>query len=421
MTERQNERSSGPRGRRRRRGGGYIHIRRGVVPLLAVPVLGLAALLAVVGSRAFDRGRRPAESPVRQVKSAAGPWGDLAWTPPVIEAPDALVPGDFSTIQMPVWRFRGHTAESLGGLLRSAGVDRELVEPALAAAAPDPEAGGVLVRPSRELVLALSPQARATIYGVLAQDERNPEQAHPYWFPSDSVEQWFAQSGLSDQTLARFKRMLYPRGSLTLFSDAAVLMLSLASREEKIALARTLSRTPTVFVKLRIGKDTDTDKLVEYWGQGGRRNDVEPLFELVHRIGADEDLDVIHLLPPFARRRVYTYPSQAVADQQHCYWTALNFWNDQPEDRFSDLQYVGRAIGEGYVRVFGERRLGDLMVVMNRAGQAIHACVFVADDVVFTKNGPGTYCPWTLMRLTDVQALYGHEGEPEVQTYRPRS
>jgi hypothetical protein len=47
--------------------------------------------------------------------------------------------------------------------------------------------------------------------------------------------------------------------------------------------------------------------------------------------------------------------------------------------------------------------------LMKSETEAVHACVYLADDIVFTKNGPGLVQPWTLTALKDVQAFYAQD------------
>jgi hypothetical protein len=58
-------------------------------------------------------------------------------------------------------------------------------------------------------------------------------------------------------------------------------------------------------------------------------------------------------------------------------------------------------------------------------GTIIHSCTFIADDVVYTKNGASATVPWALMTIPDVLEAYGSElpaGQGlRVQTYRSKT
>jgi hypothetical protein len=51
-------------------------------------------------------------------------------------------------------------------------------------------------------------------------------------------------------------------------------------------------------------------------------------------------------------------------------------------------------------------RYGDLIFLTNENGQIIHSAVYIAADLVFTKNGNNFKEPWVLMRMKDLLQTY---------------
>jgi hypothetical protein len=49
---------------------------------------------------------------------------------------------------------------------------------------------------------------------------------------------------------------------------------------------------------------------------------------------------------------------------------------------------------------------GDLLVMIDSEGEAIHMAVFIAGDIVFTKNGMTPLQPWTLMHIEDMMTHF---------------
>ena len=39
-------------------------------------------------------------------------------------------------------------------------------------------------------------------------------------------------------------------------------------------------------------------------------------------------------------------------------------------------------------------------------GEIVHSCVFIADEIAYTKNGASVLAPWALMTLSDVIEFY---------------
>ena len=102
-----------------------------------------------------------------------------------------------------------------------------------------------------------------------------------------------------------------------------------------------------------------------------------------------------------------------------CHWTSLNFWNDPPDDRYVDTDFVIQTVREQYEQVAPPYQLGDLVFLFKSPTAAIHSCAYIADDIVFTKNGASVASPWTLERLSDTIAYYGNISTSlEVKVFR---
>ena len=50
----------------------------------------------------------------------------------------------------------------------------------------------------------------------------------------------------------------------------------------------------------------------------------------------------------------------------------------------------------------------------------IHMCVYLADDVVFTKNGGDYLQPWVLMKIPDLVKYYASKSPVRVTVHRPK-
>lgn len=119
------------------------------------------------------------------------------------------------------------------------------------------------------------------------------------------------------------------------------------------------------------------------------------------------EMDIIHLLPPVPRGLLYCYPTPNGRNElRDCHWTCLNFFEEQPNDAFLDVKLVARKLQDAYETVPEATRLGDVLLFTLDGSNIIHSCVYVADDVVFTKNGANVMQPWTLMRRSEVISCY---------------
>jgi hypothetical protein len=134
-------------------------------------------------------------------------------------------------------------------------------------------------------------------------------------------------------------------------------------------------------------------------------------------------IDLAHLLPPLPRKLIYTYPTpdlELTGRTPNCHWTSLNFFNYSPQDLYLDLKLAASRVLTNYSKPQDGPRFGDLLVFVDMAGNAHHSCVFVADDLVFTKNGENSAVPWILAKLEDVKQVYGRQPGGRIEVFRRR-
>jgi hypothetical protein len=71
--------------------------------------------------------------------------------------------------------------------------------------------------------------------------------------------------------------------------------------------------------------------------------------------------------------------------------------------------------------VQGPSLFGDILVLTDpQTGKWLHACVYIADDIVYTKNGDDIIRPWILIKYGDLVARQVNAGEVKVQSWRLR-
>jgi hypothetical protein len=348
-------------------------------------------------------------SPARKRRVAAGrsgPWGQFQYSPISISLPDDYAP-DESVAQPIRWWFEGFSREQVDALFREAGLTPEQVG-SLGRGRWDISPRGVIVDPPVELVADLSQASRARIYETLSSSTFNVAQRNPETLYPEYVDERIESSGLDARTLGLFRKMLYPRGPRLLFSDSLVILPTLHTSQERKRFAQMVHRKVTVLATLVVDETSDIDAMVAYWSYPGRPKGLRSLLESVARVPGGGNLDIAHVLPPFARERLYTFanPSDENPAASHdCVWTSLNFFNELPDERFTDPQYAHQVLARDYVRVDAPT-MGDVAVLMAPNNQSVHFAVHLADDLYFTKNGADRMQPWMLMTLDDILTFY---------------
>jgi hypothetical protein len=350
------------------------------------------------------------------------PWGELRLRDIELDRPDEYASFELSAGRA-AWVFPGATREQVASLFASAHLPNEQIARALGPALSETSGDGIVVHPDLSLALALTPEDRAILYRALGRNEANRYMRDPFRTRPGEVEKWSAQVG--DAGFGELvQRLLYPCGKLLCFSDYELGLSQLPDDQQRILFAKALTRRRAVMARLRVRPDTDLDKLVAYWAPGARAKDVRPLLESMQRLPEGGTVNLAYALPPFARLHLYTYPTAVGGGDDptlNCHWSTLNFFNETPDSRFADLAYLNAYLGQHFFRVGAPARFGDRIFLVNGGGFPVHSAVYLAGDVVFTKNGFGVGQPWMLMHLDDMLDYYGFAEPLTMLVYRDKN
>lgn len=364
-----------------------------------------------VASEKAAAGHDPEVALGGRIHGKPGPWGQIEYVRMTIERPDWVVPQFPPTNAPTKWFFAGMDAAKFASLLERLPVTQAqklglLEKPRLATTSE-----GLWVVPPREVILGLNPEARGVIYRMLADHPANDSQRNPHTFLSESASEWFRNCRLPQTTIELISGLLYRRGHALCFSDLADVLPLIPDDLGRLRLWRTLSREATVLMKLRVTPESNVEQLVSYWGRGGKGTSLRPFIESLARVESGALVDISHFLPRFARDRLYAYPrpTDPRAGSYDCFWSAMNFFSDEPNMAYLELKRWEAALKEFYGPATGEPTLGDLVFLLNPEGGAFHAAVYIADNVVFSKNGASYSEPWILMPLPDMVAFYEAE------------
>jgi hypothetical protein len=375
--------------------------------IYAVLLLGMFALGYVIRPIA-DKKNQPA--PTVSVRANAGPWGDLEFTPITISAPEEYLLIEQIEKEPTRWIFKSRSRDDLAKLFDSLGLPTEqkdaLLSPAVLKNRPD----GVEMTPSSEMVIGLSEKARRGLFDLIAGTPEN--EAVIEYVGVNSIDERFRTGKVSNATVELFKKMSCKRGDYYVFSGVGDLLSALPSRDEKIRFLRAMSQQKTMLIRLHINPQTDINSLVRYWGKARWAASAKALLESVAALPGDNSIDLVELLPPFPSSMLYNFPPNGASGagapvRRDCHWTSLNFFSDAPDDRFSDPAYVKQKLLEDYTSVLVDRRYGDVILLMKKPdGDIIHSAVYLADDIVYTKNGDTPIHPWMFSTMSELMEQY---------------
>ncbi len=349
---------------------------------------------------------------------APQPWGDLEVTPLVLDRPEEMFEWKDAPAPPIRWHFPNHSAQPLADFLRTCDLSAAQKDALLDTNRWQLGTNGWRIWPALQVVKELSEAAREKIYTVLAQSPENP-QRFPFTCREDRFDEIFAGCALVPEKVALVRSLCYRKGGLLYFCDGQLFEL-VTSPSETRCLFKTLLRVPTMLVKLRVTPESDVRALVNYWDSGGRARDLKPLLQSLARTPGGGQLNITFFLPPVPRLNLYTYPHPTNGLPRDCFWTSFNFFGERPGYRLGDLQYTDELLRADYARVPGEKRFGDVLI-LTEANYAVHACVYIAEDIYYTKNGTDPNQPWVLMRMKDMLTQYGSGQPQEWKVYRRKS
>ncbi|NNJ71348.1 MAG: hypothetical protein HKP10_08715 [Kiritimatiellales bacterium] len=355
-----------------------------------------------------------------------GTWGELQAQYIRIGPPIDYVP-ELRTIPRGInWRFPGWDAVRMRQFIEDSPLPEEQKQSFINRVREDPEIQGLIIKPSEEEVLNLSSAARRWIYNELASYRVNRMHEKAFRYAGTSIDDWMYGIELSSSTRTLLEKLVYRNGNLMFMADTALLMKHIDSREEQREVFRALTREKTMLVKLRISDQSNIKKLSDYWGRGARAKNVYPVLESLKNRPGDRTIDIIHLLPPFARQHLFMYPDVyamkgADLGKLDCHWSTYNFFNQgSPGPPLKTIE-VKHYFENNFVAIqAADLRFGDVILYVEKSGKLLHSAVFIAADIVFTKNGSNFNSPWMFMNLDTMSKYYGRNLDLDIRCLRPK-
>lgn len=406
-------------------GKSFFHVRfsrrflkRTLVSILA---LAMAAALVAVWLVARDQSKRGGIG--REFHLAEGPWGHIHVRPVLLDPPAEVFDPDFQ-LGDGNWYFKKSPPSSIGSILRECGLTERQIAAVLPTLRPvSNEPGLVSARPPAEIVMELDPEVRTRLYQRLALLDANFAQAQPFRMSASHLEEWLGGEDVGGDIRKSVRSLLWRNGDTLLFSDYNLVASRISDPGDRVELQRLLSRKVSLRASLEVPRGKDVRDLAEYWSAFGRGESDKVVLQALSAYGGGS-IDVIELLPVFARKRLNRFPDPAELEKSvpACHWSTFNFFNTgDPDPAFHTASGVEEELRKNFTRIESNPRFGDVVLLDEPDGSSIHSAVFIADDMVFTKNGPSAATPWVLSTIEEMKAFYPGAKALSVSFHRPKS
>ena len=349
-----------------------------------------------------------------------GPWGDLQVRTVYLEPPENILAIVAKPSSVTRWTFEQTTEKGVRSIMEKAGLPVAVIDRLMGPTQVITSGNNVVVLPRVEDLVEISQAARSALYVELAKSEANEYQRDPVFIHGGDIDDWLADTEITKPQKELLRKLLWRRGAALVFSDIQAVLSLAKNSEEVAAVFRTITRVRSLLVELKLPLKDGRATFIDYWSAGTLNAERVPFLAAITRRRAPQMIDITQFLPTLARRRVYTFPTAAMGLKGRlpdCHWTSLNFFEEEPNDRYLDSGKASEHLLADYVAIDPPFKFGDVLCFLDK-GEGLHTCVQIADDIVLTKNGESILAPWALLPLKDVDDVYRRSADTRIQGYR---
>lgn len=350
------------------------------------------------------------------VRCSPGPWGQLEKKRFTFTVAHDQFPKELLVPKPTRWILPANSSEQVSELLLRVGVPRAETERLVRASTTRIAAGGSVLYPTDELIKNLAPTVRSKLYALLGRSPANASQHNPYSFRPDHFEARLNSTDLSSATKDVIRQLAYRGRALVLFADSDVVLRQTEDPTERRRVIGLLTQFSSYQVRLILDSASDSEQLSRYWGSASH------LVSLLSGLSAGNTrVGIVELLSPFAKSKLNTYPERNERRPRvgpDCFWTAANYFHETPDDAFFNPEIVATYIQQQYESV-SNPTYGDIALFVDAGSRSpVHAAVFLADDLMFTKNGYHYWTPWTINTRAELLDWYGLHANVSVHYFR---
>jgi len=358
-------------------------------------------------------------------KTTTGPWGTIEYYEVTVEPPTSILwPDLFATRSY--WNFGELSQGEILSLFEEFEFAPDLIEKLRNDGVWSESETGTEVEIDDKVVESLTTANRTAMAAWMRAN--NNEYFSKQLMNLEIHDEGLLLQRLKPSTVALIQTVTFLRNNVVSMMDRPYLIRQLGNDEqEKKALIRTLFSTRSLLARLVIDEDADIEALADYWSGGGKTPGIRSLLEGVRNAPGVGKIDLIHLLPPFARKY---YCSFIQLDDVNpigvpdCFWTSIQFFKARSTLRLLDKISIDHYLSFDFEEIDGTSTFGDMVVLFNRTdGKFIHSYVQIAGDLVFTKNGRSFARPLILTTRENMMSVYeeGYDFETRIFRRRPQT
>ncbi len=363
----------------------------------------------------------PPPTEAAQIVRSTGPWGTIESYPITLEPPASHL-WEALYDERSYWNFGSMDQASVRALLAELGFTDETLSLVDRDGVWKPSNSGLDLEINDAIIESLRPEDRAALTKWLRLNNE-------YHFSKVVINleggdfSSFENGKVSPATLDLVKRMAFKRRNVLSLMDRAYILRQLGGdASEKEDFLRAAFATQSLIVSLVLDETTDLEAAVSYWSAGGLNREIESTLRGVLTTSGADRVDLVQILPPVPRRYLYGFTNLRDVGPNNtpdCFWASVQFFHRKASARLLDAAIGQQHIAGDFEEVEGEPRFGDLVCMFNDTdGSFLHSYVYIADDIVFTKNGASFARPFVLTRKSDMLSVYLDESTFHQRAFR---
>jgi hypothetical protein len=361
--------------------------------------------------------------------TTSNPWGELRRSTIGLVAPAAAF-AEVHYADCGKWGFENMDWTAVQKLLVDAQVGADNIA---ALNAPlirtiDESTNGIILEVPDSVRWSLSPQSRDIIYRVLASGMKNMTHTLPLVIPEPAM---LDHLNLNPRLRTGIEKLVFYRGSNHCLIDMDLLATQVEHPDEMRRLSRQIHSYQVLSVELTRDSVLSTPGIADYWTQHEGKFH-ENLAKLFKNSPGLETIDIAHLLPKFGQFLLNTFPDGETSPlNANCHWLALNFFRSSIESKFmpsmgenyDSTAEAAEDLRLNYDIVNPPYQFGDVLALVAESGEyfeLVHTSVYIAEDIVYSKNGMGPKSPFALSTFEAMMMRYTWAAELTIRGYRPR-
>lgn len=352
--------------------------------------------------------------------SSPGPWGELECFHTYLDPPDSY----FDTLirqRKTQWFFPDRDRDEVQALFERLRVPAPTGESEWVVAN-----NGVLLEPTLDFLESLTPEEAVRITAEVLSTPGNSSSLNDFVIERGSYREFTEGLDIPEDLVEWTEGRCFRTGQKTVFASTGHALSRITDDGLRLRFLKSLARCRSLIARLRIRPGQDLAEISRWWSAGPNRCRSLPLLEAALSTRGVETIDLLHLLPAVPRRLLNTYAHEQDRWQDmspDCYWASMNFFESTASSRYlDDSMPRSYYFADRFDMVEPPYEFGDIIMLCDlEEDRFIHSYVYIADDIVYTKNGAGKFFPYVLMKMDDMLTRYLAKDTYTTAVYRLRN